>query len=383
MSAGVPAYIGIGSNLGESRAHVLTAFEALSRLPRTKLVARSRLYRTRPFGPVRQGDFINAVAKLETQLTARELLSGIRGIEAAAGRIRDERWGPRTLDLDLLLYGNERIDSPELTVPHPGIAERGFVLAPLLDVAPDLAVPGAGRRPCGNIAAGIACRRHCGDSGRMTQVPHRYIAIEGPIGVGKTSLARRLAATLNAQLVLEQAEENPFLERFYRNPRAGALPAQLFFLFQRAQQQASLSQADMFGSVRVADYLLAKDDLFARMTLDDEEYGLYRQVHDRLAINAPKPDLVVYLQAPVDVLLDRISRRGIAHENLIDRGYLTRLNEAYARFFHAYEEGPLLIVNAATIDPVSNEADYEELLGLIGRTIRGRLYYNPLRNKGL
>jgi deoxyguanosine kinase len=217
----------------------------------------------------------------------------------------------------------------------------------------------------------------------MNQVAHRYIAIEGPIGVGKTSLAKRLASTLNAQLVLEQAEENPFLERFYRNPRAGALPAQLFFLFQRAQQQTSLAQADMFGSVRVADYLLAKDDLFARMILDDEEYGLYRQVHERLAINAPKPDLVVYLQAPVDVLLDRIARRGLAHETLIDRAYLTRLNEAYARFFHAYEEGPLLIVNAAAIDPVNNEADYEELLGLIGRTVRGRLYYNPLRNRGI
>jgi deoxyguanosine kinase len=217
----------------------------------------------------------------------------------------------------------------------------------------------------------------------MTSVPHRYIVIEGPIGVGKTSLARRLAGTLNAQLVLEQAEENPFLERFYRNPRAGALPAQLFFLFQRAQQQASLAQADFFGSVRVADYLLAKDDLFARMILDDEEYGLYCQVHERLAINAPRPDLVVYLQAPVDVLLERIARRGVAHESLIDRAYLTRLNEAYARFFHAYEAGPLLIVNAAAIDPVSNDADYEELLGQIGRTVRGRLYYNPLRHTGL
>jgi deoxyguanosine kinase len=217
----------------------------------------------------------------------------------------------------------------------------------------------------------------------MSPAPHRYIAIEGPIGVGKTSLARRLAATLNAQLVLEQAEANPFLERFYRNPRVGALPAQLFFLFQRAQQQGALSQADMFGSVRVADYLLAKDDLFARMILDDEEYGLYRQVHERLAIDAPQPDLVVYLQAPVDVLLERIARRGIAHESLIDRAYLTRLNEAYARFFHGYDEGPLLIVNAAAIDPVGNEADYEELLGQIGRTVRGRLYYNPLRHTGL
>jgi deoxyadenosine/deoxycytidine kinase len=214
-------------------------------------------------------------------------------------------------------------------------------------------------------------------------IPHRYIAIEGAIGVGKTSLARRLAATLGAQLVLEEADANPFLERFYRNPRVGALPAQLYFLFQRAQQQAALTQAELFTSVRVADYLLAKDDLFARMTLDEEEYGLYRQVHERLAIDAPRPDLVVYLQAPVDVLLDRIARRGIAHESLIDRGYLTRLNEAYARFFHAYSDSPLLIVNASNIDPVGVDADYEELLAQIGRAVRGRLYYNPLRHRGL
>lgn len=212
---------------------------------------------------------------------------------------------------------------------------------------------------------------------------HRYIVIEGAIGVGKTSLARRLATTLNAQLVLEQADENPFLERFYRNPRVGALPAQLYFLFQRAQQQTTLAQHDLFGSVRVADYLLAKDELFARMILDDEEFALYRQVHERLAIDAPQPDLVVYLQAPVDVLLDRIARRGIAHESLIDRAYLTKLNEAYARFFHAYAASPLLIVNAANIDLVGNEADYEELLAQINRTVRGRLYYNPLRHRGL
>jgi deoxyguanosine kinase len=214
-------------------------------------------------------------------------------------------------------------------------------------------------------------------------IAHRYIVVEGAIGVGKTSLTKKLAGTLGAQAVLEQADENPFLERFYRNPRVGALPAQLYFLFQRAQQQAQLKQQDLFGSVRVADYLLAKDDLFARMTLEDEEYGLYRQVHDRLAIDPPRPDLVLYLQAPVDVLLDRIARRGIAHEGLIDRAYLTRLNEAYARFFHAYDDSPLLIVNAASIDPISNEADYEELLGQIGRTVRGRLYYNPLRHKDL
>ncbi len=212
---------------------------------------------------------------------------------------------------------------------------------------------------------------------------HRYIVVEGPIGVGKTSLARKLATSFSAETVLEQAAENPFLERFYRNPRVGALPAQLYFLFQRAQQLAALKQHDLFAPVRVADYLLAKDRLFARITLDEEEFKLYEQVHDKLAIEAPKPDLVVYLQAPVPVLLDRIGRRGIAYESLIDAAYLERLNEAYARFFHEYEASPLLIVNATSIDPVNNAADYEELLAAIGRMNRGRLYYNPLRNQAL
>jgi deoxyadenosine/deoxycytidine kinase len=210
--------------------------------------------------------------------------------------------------------------------------------------------------------------------------PHRFIVLEGPIGVGKTTLAAKLAVSLGAELLLERADENPFLERFYRNPRAGAFPTQLYFLFQRSQQLAGLKQHDLFAPVRVADYLIDKDRLFARVTLDEEEYRLYEQVYRKLAIETPKPDLVVYLQAPVDVLQGRIGRRGIAHEQYIDRAYLERLNDAYARFFHEYEAAPLLIVNAAAIDPVNHAPDYEELLAAIRRMRRGRLYYNPLRH---
>jgi deoxyguanosine kinase len=212
---------------------------------------------------------------------------------------------------------------------------------------------------------------------------HKFIVVEGPIGVGKTSLARRLCTSLNAEAVLEQAAENPFLERFYRNPRAGALPTQLYFLFQRAQQLSALKQQDLFAPVRVGDYLLDKDRLFARVTLDDAEYTLYEQVYTKLDIQPPKPDLVVYLQAPVDVLLERIGKRGINYEQHIERQYLERLNEAYARFFHEFESAPLLIVNAAAIDPLNNQADYDELLAAIQRMKRGRLYYNPLRSRGL
>jgi deoxyguanosine kinase len=212
---------------------------------------------------------------------------------------------------------------------------------------------------------------------------HRFIVVEGPIGVGKTSLARRLGEALSADMVLEQPAANPFLERFYRNPRAAAFPTQLYFLFQRAQQLASLKQQDLFAPVRVADYLLEKDRLFARINLDEAEYNLYKQVAAKLAVDAPKPDLVLYLQAPVDVLLDRIARRGVDYERLIERGYLERLNEAYARFFHEYDDAPLLIVNAGSIDPVNNKADFDELFSAIGRMGRGRLYYNPLRSRTL
>ncbi len=206
---------------------------------------------------------------------------------------------------------------------------------------------------------------------------HRFIVIEGPIGVGKTSLARRLGASLDAELVLEQADQNPFLERFYKNPRAAAFQAQLFFLFQRSRQLEEVRQGDMFGEVRVGDYLLDKDRLFARVTLDDAEYALYEKVYERIAVDAPKPDLVVYLQAPVDVLVDRIAKRGIRYEQLIERAYLEKLTQAYARFFHSYDAAPLLIVNAAGIDPVNNEADYQLLFAEIVKARRGRHFFNP------
>ena len=206
----------------------------------------------------------------------------------------------------------------------------------------------------------------------------RYIAIEGPIGVGKTSLAQRLAKELDGELVLEEAGANPFLQRFYEDPRGAALPAQLFFLFQRARQLDELAQADMFSDLRVADFLMAKDRLFAQITLDRDELELYEKIYAATEFTAPVPDLVVYLQAPVDTLLFRIARRGIHYEQSIGRRYLERLTDAYSQYFHQYNESPLLIVNAATIDPVNNQTHFEMLLEEINSVRSGRQFFNPL-----
>jgi deoxyadenosine/deoxycytidine kinase len=206
----------------------------------------------------------------------------------------------------------------------------------------------------------------------------RYVVVEGPIGVGKTSLARRLAESLDADLVLEAVLENPFLERFYQDGQSAALPAQMFFLFARARQIEDLRQADLFASVRVSDYLFSKDQLFAELNLSPDEMNLYDQVSQTLNVEPPVPDLVIYLQSSVDALLERIARRGILFERAIDRKYLERVTDAYSRFFHEYDDGPLLIVNASQIDPINNEADYEQLFQQIERTTGGRHFFNPV-----
>ncbi len=205
---------------------------------------------------------------------------------------------------------------------------------------------------------------------------NRFITIEGAIGVGKTSLARRLSEHFSSQLILEQPQDNPFLEPFYKKPNESALAAQLFFLMQRFEQ-LSVHRHRGQGNL-IADFLMGKDKLFAQITLSEQEFLLYQRIYQQIKVEVLTPDLVIYLQAPVSTLKARISKRGIAVEQAMPKDYLHRVSEAYMQYFLSYDDAPLLIVNATQIDPVRNDEDFAALVNVINKPRKGRHYFNPL-----
>ena len=200
---------------------------------------------------------------------------------------------------------------------------------------------------------------------------YKYIVVEGPIGAGKTTLARKVADVFSAQTLLELPEDNPFLEKFYRDSARYALPAQMFFLFQRISQLRDLAQTDLFNAPVVSDFLLDKDPIFARLTLGDDELNLYQQLYDHLRPQAPRPDLVIYLQAEPETLIERIKKRGVPMETGISETYLRQLCESYSRFFYHYDAAPLLIVNTEHLNPIVRDEDFALLLTRI-KNMRGK-----------
>lgn len=212
----------------------------------------------------------------------------------------------------------------------------------------------------------------------MSTFSPEYIVVEGPIGVGKTTLARRLAETMGSELMLEKASENPFLPNFYKDPSSAALPTQLHFLFQRVRQAEILKQGDMFKPAMVADFLIQKDSLFAEVTLNEHELDLYYQVYDKLTLEVPAPDLVIYLQASTGHLIRRVHERGISFEKNIKEDYLQAVSDAYVNFFYNYDQSPLLIVNTVDFDIARSDRNFELLLKYIQELTPGRHYFNPI-----
>jgi deoxyadenosine/deoxycytidine kinase len=205
----------------------------------------------------------------------------------------------------------------------------------------------------------------------MSLEKYKYVVVEGPIGVGKTTLVRKLAESYNAQTLFEMPQENPFLEKFYRDAARYALPTQMFFLFQRMNQLRDLTQTDLFDTRVISDFLLDKDPIFARLTLGDDELNLYRQLYEYLRPQAPVPDLVIYLQAQPETLIDRVKKRGVSIESGISELYLYRLCESYSRFFYHYDAAPLLIVNTEHLNPIDRAEDFDLLLTHI-KNMRGK-----------
>jgi deoxyguanosine kinase len=210
----------------------------------------------------------------------------------------------------------------------------------------------------------------------------RYIVIEGVLGVGKTSLAERLAKALNARLLQEHPEENPFLDKFYQQPRTYAFQTQIFFLLNRYRQQQEIAQGDLFHRNQVCDYLFAKDRIFAYLNLDENELNLYERLIGLLSDQVQKPDLVIYLQASTEVLWQRLNKRARTYEKTLNLDYIERLNQAYNYFFFHYQESPLLVVNTNDIDFVERPADFDDLLSYVQNMHKGTQYYHPASAKG-
>ena len=208
------------------------------------------------------------------------------------------------------------------------------------------------------------------------QLESRFVVVEGPVGSGKTSLAKHISEHVNGKLILEEPERNPFLENFYKDPRSNALPTELSFLFQRSKLLENINQEELFSNTNVTDFLFDKDQIFIEMNLTQEEIELFNKVKDSLSVKPPEPDLVIYLQAPVDVLMTRINMRSPSIDTLIDKAYLEKLADAYANFFYYYESSPLLVVNAESIDPIHNDDHFQMLFTELVSVKYGKHFFN-------
>jgi 2-amino-4-hydroxy-6-hydroxymethyldihydropteridine diphosphokinase len=369
-------YLGLGANLGDREANIRQALEMLAARGVGVRVA-SALIESEPVGgPPGQPTFLNGAAVVETELSPRELLEVSREVENALGRDRSQgRWAARKIDVDILVYGQRVIDAPDLTVPHPRIAERGFVLEPLAEIAPGLSVPGTGRTVAELWAAYNA--RTGGPRFKPRTVSCRHIAVEGPMGVGKTTLAARLAHELGYRLVLEAPESNPFLPMMYKDRRRWAVHAQVAFLLDRWRQLSRLAQGDLFAPGAVADYFFEKDRIFAGINLSVEELVLYLRLEEGMGERLPKPDAIVYLRARLPALLERVRRRGIAYE-LGDElpGYLERISAAYAEHFRRPPGPPVLVVDTDDMDLVRGQGELAAVVEALGRLEPGVNHLN-------
>lgn len=351
------AYIALGSNLGNRQGTVKAALKMLSETSEIHVVASTDLVETAPLAQLAQPKYLNAVAQIQTSLNAEDLHKRLHAIETSLGRTRHQKWAPRTIDLDLLLFGDEIIDSPNLTVPHPQMHLRSFVLSALCRLNADLIHP-APKVPVKELMA----RLNGADFVLNPDLP-QLISIAGIIGVGKTTLAKKLANALGCKSVFEAYDKNPFLPDVYAGKKQLALDSQLYFLTSRIDQ---LNPKKLpLRQITVSDYVFDKELIYAKRLLNPQQLTLYKRVYQSFEGRIAPPVLVIYLQDSVERCLDRIHKRNRPYEQRISPQFLKKLNSDYERLFAGWRSCPVIRIQTSNFD-CTRKSDVKHLVKQIG-----------------
>jgi len=360
MQKSVTSYVGLGSNLGDRESYIKRALENLAQRADITITGQSDLIETTPLGGARQLDYINAVARIETTLSAVDFFNQLTDTEKILGRIKGQKWSSRPIDLDLLLFGSELVNLPELTVPHPQMHIRSFVLKGLCQLNKELV------HPTLKVPVKVLLERLGGSNFVLNPDSPQLVSIAGNIGVGKTTLAQRLSETLGCKSIFEQYDKNSFMPEVYAGKKELALDSQLFFLTSRAKQL----HPDVLrpGHIAVSDYLFEKELIYARRLLNKKQLALYDNMYSRFDNEHIRPVLVIYLKDSAENCLMRIRRRNRPYEQGIEPDFLQELGRDYDELFKGWQSSPVVRVNMSEFETSSN-SDIQHLLNQVNSYI--------------
>lgn len=350
------AYIGLGSNMGNRQSYIDKALKMIAAAEQVELCGSSDIIETEALASTRQPKFLNAVAELKTTLSAKNLHKALSNIECKLGRTRRGHWWPRTIDLDLLLFGNEIVQSPDLTIPHPQMHLRSFVLNGLCQLNGNLLHP-----VTGVSFNELKARLHGRDFALDPDKP-QLVSIAGNIGAGKTTLAGKLASRFGCELLLEPYDENPFMPEVYAGKEELALDSQLFFLTARIEQlNPNRLQA---GTICISDYVFEKELIYARRLLDARQLALYEKIYPPFAVQVTSPALVIYIRDPAENCLERIHSRNRPYEQQIQLQFLHNLDSDYEQLFNDWKLSPVIRIQTSKLD-YSDDGCIENLVSQI------------------